>query len=126
LGRSAYTYCHLFIVAGIILLAVADEFVLAHPTGHTDAKTMVALLGGTALYLAGNLLVKWTVWGRLRTSHLFGLCALALLIPAANVLSPLLMIMATTVVLLAIAAWEAYYYRRNPQAQQMPAVAHGE
>ncbi len=31
LGRQAYTYGHIPIVAGIIVLAVADEQVLAHP-----------------------------------------------------------------------------------------------
>ena len=126
LARSAYTYGHLIIVAGIILLAVADEFVLAHPTGHTDMRTMIALLGGTALYLVGNLFFKWTVWGRVRYSHLFGLVALVLLIPAANLLSPLALIIATTLLLVAIAVWEVYYYRRYPVHQTMPAVAQSE
>ena len=49
-ARLAYTYIHLPIVAGIIVAAVGDELVLAHPTGHTDAKTVVALLGGAALF----------------------------------------------------------------------------
>lgn len=31
LARSAYTYLHMPIVAGIILSAVADELVLKHP-----------------------------------------------------------------------------------------------
>lgn len=126
LARSAYTYGHLIIVGGIILLAVADEFILAHPTGYTDMRTMIALLGGTALYLVGNLFFKWTVWRRVRYSHLFGLVALVLLIPAANLLSPLTLIIATTLLLVAIAAWEAYYYGRNPVHQTMPAVAPSE
>lgn len=126
LARSAYTYSHLFIVAGIILSAVADEFILAHPTGPTSAETMIALLGGASLYLIGNLLIKWQVWRRVRISHVFGLVALALLIPAANVLSPLQMIIATTAVLLAIAGWEAYYYRRYPLPDHAPAVAQRE
>jgi low temperature requirement protein LtrA len=126
LARSTYTYSHLFLVAGIILLAVADEFILAHPTGHTEIETTIALLGGTALYLIGNLLVKWTVWGRVRISHVFGLVALLLLIPAANVLSPLLMNMATTLLLVVLAAWEAYYYRRYPQTHYAPTTVHSE
>ena len=57
-ARLAYTYLHLLLVAGIIVVAVGDELVLAHPTGHTDAKTAAVLIGGPALYLAGNLAVQ--------------------------------------------------------------------
>jgi low temperature requirement protein LtrA len=124
LARSAYTYSHIFIVAGIILLAVADEFILAHPIGHTEITTTIALLGGTALYLIGNLLFKWTIFGRIRYSHLLGLVALALLVPAANVLEPVYLIIATNLVLLAIALYESYAYRRLPQSQHRPATVH--
>src|SRR5689334_2676747 len=46
LARSAYTYLHMPIVAGIILSAVADEIVLKHPEGHTDLKTALTAIGG--------------------------------------------------------------------------------
>ena len=32
IGRDIYTYLHLPIVAGIVLVAVGDELVIAHPT----------------------------------------------------------------------------------------------
>jgi low temperature requirement protein LtrA len=41
LGRLAYTYLHMPIVAGIIVTAVADELVLTHPGGHSDLKTVL-------------------------------------------------------------------------------------
>jgi low temperature requirement protein LtrA len=52
-GRDAYTYLHVPIVAGILLAAVGDELVLGHP--HDDLGTAGALvaLGGPALYLLG-------------------------------------------------------------------------
>ena len=52
-GRDAYTYLHIPIVAGILLTAVADEVIIAHP--HDDMGTAGALvaLGGVALYLLG-------------------------------------------------------------------------
>jgi low temperature requirement protein LtrA len=53
IGRDIYTYLHLPIVAGIVLVAVADELVIAHPRGDlNDAGALVAL-GGPALFLAG-------------------------------------------------------------------------
>lgn len=126
LGRSAYTYSHICLVAGIILLAVSDEFVLSHPTGHTEVETTIVRLGGTALYLIGNLLVKWTVWGRLRISHIYGLTALALLIPASNVLSPMMMMIATSAVLVGIAVWEIFYYRQYWEEHPVSTHTHPE
>ncbi|HEV3377425.1 MAG TPA: low temperature requirement protein A [Thermoleophilaceae bacterium] len=53
IGRDIYTYLHLPIVAGIVLVAVADELVIAHPTDDLhDAGALVAL-GGPAVFLAG-------------------------------------------------------------------------
>jgi low temperature requirement protein LtrA len=106
MARLAYTYIHLLVVAGIIVVAVGDELVLAHPTGHADAKTAAVLLGGPALYLVGNLLFKRTSAQYFPLSHLVGLGLLALLIPAAAVASPLALSCATTLVLIVVAIWE--------------------
>jgi low temperature requirement protein LtrA len=116
LARSAYTYMHLFIIAGIVISAVADEFVLAHPTGHTDTKTMLTVLGGPGLYLIGNILFKWAFAKRLRISHLTGLVMLALLVPVAALISPAALIAAASLVLVGIAAWEARAKRQHPEA----------
>ena len=106
LARLAYTYMHLPIVAGIIVTAVADELVLAHPEGHTRLATTAVLLGGPVLYLAGNLLFKRATGERLPLSHLGGLVLLALLTPLATIASPLTTAIATTLVLVLVAAWE--------------------
>ncbi|MEK7953188.1 low temperature requirement protein A [Luteolibacter soli] len=108
LARLAYTYLHLFLVAGIILSAAADEFVLAHPTGHTDAKTAIALLGGAALYLLGNVLFKKAISGRTPWSHLVATTALALLGAASAHLAPWLLATFTALVLVAVAWWERH------------------
>src|SRR6201989_2950974 len=61
LARSAYTYLHLPIVAGIILTAVADEVVLKHPAGHSDMRTVFCAVGGPLLFLVGTILFKHAV-----------------------------------------------------------------
>lgn len=106
LARLAYTYLHIPIVAGIIVCAVADELVLAHPGGHTDLKTALAVVGGPALYLIGNIVFKHSLWGRMPLSHLVGLGLLALHLPAAAVAPPLALGIGTTLVLVIVAAWE--------------------
>ena len=53
IGRDIYTYLHLPIIAGIVLVAVGDELVIAHPRDALhDAGAFVAL-GGPALFLGG-------------------------------------------------------------------------
>ena len=48
LARSAYTYMHVPIVAGIVVAAVADELVLAHPGGDTNGFALPTIVGGPA------------------------------------------------------------------------------
>jgi low temperature requirement protein LtrA len=52
-GRDAYTYLHLPIVAGILLAAVGDELVIAHPGDELGTAGALVTLGGPALYLLG-------------------------------------------------------------------------
>lgn len=106
-ARIAYTYAHLLPVAGIIVAAVADEWVIHHPLGHSDLKTALAILGGPALFLLGVALFKLAVFRRWSRSRLTGLAALAALCPFALTMSPLALSVATTGVMIAVAAWES-------------------
>ena len=106
IGRSGYTYLHILIVAGIIVAAVGDELVLHHPGGHTDTKTAAVILGGPALYLAGNGWFKWLSAPYFPLSHIAGLGLLGLLVPVSLVASPLLLSALTTAVLIMVVTWE--------------------
>ena len=53
IGRDIYTYLHLPIVAGIVLVAVADELVIAHPSEPLHSSGALVAFGGPALFLAG-------------------------------------------------------------------------
>lgn len=116
IARVAYTYMHIFLVAGIIVTAVGDEWVLAHPLGRPDLKTILALLGGPGLFLLGSLLFKWSVFGHATWSRLAGLAALALLAIPAPYLSPMILSWLATGVLVMVATWETVLYqqRRTP------------
>jgi low temperature requirement protein LtrA len=106
LARISYTYLHLPIVAGVIVAAVADELVLAHPEGHAETAGKAAILGGPALYVLGNALSKGTITRRLPLSHLAGLMLLALLAPFASAWSPLFLSASTSAILVIVAVWE--------------------
>jgi low temperature requirement protein LtrA len=106
-ARLAYTYLHMPIVAGIVVVAVGDELVLAHPSGHSDAKTVLSIVGGPLLFLVGMILFKHTIHGLWQLSHLAGIAALAVLAPFGHHLSPLMLSSITTAILLIVGAWEA-------------------
>jgi low temperature requirement protein LtrA len=117
LARLAYTYIHLPIVAGIVVSAVGDELVLAHPAGHTDAKAILSIIGGPLLFLIGTILFKRSIRGIFQLSHLVGIGMLIMLIPFAHSLSPLLLSAATTIIMLMVAAWEAMSLGSSAKAE---------
>jgi len=56
LARDAYTYLHVVFVAGIILSAVGDELVIAHPTEILPPYEVAAVAAGPAVYLLAHTL----------------------------------------------------------------------
>ena len=110
LARKAYTYGHIPIVAGIIVLAVSDEQVLAHPAGHLEPFFIAALISGAMLFIGGTMYFKRVTsrQGFFPLSHLVGL-SLFLLLGVWSVLAhpePLVLHMAATGLFVLIAVWE--------------------
>lgn len=117
LARLAYTYLHLPIVAGIIGSAVADELVLKHPSGAPDLRTISTAIGGPMLFLIGSILFKHSIRGFLQLSHGVGIIALAILAWFARDLSPLMLSILTTAIMIVVAVWESMSLRTSRQAQ---------
>ena len=107
IARLVYTYIHLLLVAGIIVAAVGDEFVLAHPTGHSDLGTTAVVVAGPAFFLVGMWLFRWAITDRMPVSPLVAVGALALIALASAFLPPLAVMAAAASVLVANAVWEA-------------------
>jgi len=115
-ARSAYTFLHMPIVAGIILSAVADEIVLKHPSGHTELATALTAIGGPLVFLVGAILFKLDIRGFLQLSHGAGIAALLGLGWFASALSPLMLAVLTTAVLVVVAIWESVSLRSRAEA----------
>jgi low temperature requirement protein LtrA len=107
LGVWAYHYFHIPMVVGIVVVAAADELTIAHPTDEPTVATTALILGGPALYLVGNALFKRALWDHLPRSRLIAICALVALVPVAVVSSALVLLVAATLVLVAVALWDA-------------------
>ncbi|CAO3422915.1 low temperature requirement protein A [Azospirillum doebereinerae] len=108
MARIAYTYLHVPIVAGIIVGAVGDEMMLAHPHGPASPTAAAVIVGGPALYVLGTALFKWVAYDRILPplSHLVGLGLMALLYALSAGLSALALGAATTAALVLVAVWE--------------------
>jgi low temperature requirement protein LtrA len=102
LGRFAYTYLHIPMVAGIIVTAVGDELVIAHPFGHASLDTLAPVLGGSALFLAGHLLFKRAVFGVWSVPRIVAIAALGIVAVIGRDWSPLVLAIVTVVIIAAV------------------------
>src|SRR5262249_36888698 len=66
-------------VAGIIVVAAADQVVLSRPDAAGVASTAWLILGGTALFIAGHAAFKIAVWRVVPWSRLAAVAVLGLL-----------------------------------------------
>jgi low temperature requirement protein LtrA len=116
-ARLAYTYLHMPIVAGIIVSAVADDLVLSHPEGHSDPRITLCSVGGPLLFLVGTILFKQTFRGFLQLSHGVGIVSLGALYWFAGQLSPLLLSISTSAIMVMVAVWESVSLGSKPQSE---------
>lgn len=117
LGVWAYTYFHVPMVAGVIVAAAGYELAIAHPGEQLDAATACLILGGPVLFLAGQALFKWTLWGHVPLSRLAPIGALLALIPVAVVSTALVLLSLATAVVAAGAWWSSRVPRQESTAR---------
>jgi low temperature requirement protein LtrA len=103
LGRSAYTYLHFPMVAGIIVTAVGDELVLTAPGGTTSVAAGLTVLGGPALFLVGHALFKLAVFGIVSGPRLVAAATLLVLVAGARHAPPLAVSLVATLVIAGVA-----------------------
>jgi low temperature requirement protein LtrA len=118
LARTAYTYLHILLAAGIILTAVGTERVLSGAHLPTASGLKLSVLGGPALYLAGNGLFIHAVSGHVARLHVAGIVVLAGLAawPGFDA-SPLVVAAIAAATLIGVATFEPMLYRfRQRQA----------
>lgn len=114
IGRSAYTYTHIPMVAGVIVAAVGDELVIAHPGGQAALGTTLAVLGGPALFLAGHAMFKRAVFGYVPANRVVAVAVLAAAAVLALVVPvpPLALGVIATLVVAGVAVWDTVLVRR--------------
>ena len=118
LARDAYSYLHLPMVAGIVLLALGVEQVLEYvgDSGEHELSDPLALLplgalfGGMTLFLLAHAAFKYRTWRRVTVRRIMVALLLAALIPLAAGLPALAALGLLTVVVVVMIASEAARY----------------
>ena len=112
-ARTAYSWVHLLVVGGIVLLGVGDKEVLGHPHEQSLAA-VVTVLGGPMLFLIGTVLFRRVLERRWMRAQLAGIAALVVVAAIAPLLDPLSTGSLAALVLVATAAGETIErMRRN-------------
>lgn len=106
LGRLAYTYFHIPLIAGLILIAVSDELILMHPTHLATSIQTVAIVGGPCLFLVGNLLFKRELLGDYYRGHQLGIITILITTIFHASLSAIVLATLSTIVMLLIALYD--------------------
>jgi low temperature requirement protein LtrA len=83
----------------------------------------LSAIGGPLLFLVGTILFKHTIRGWLQLSHCAGIVVLAILAWFAAELSPLMLSILTTAIMIMVAAWESISLRSAVAAPQSEATS---
>jgi low temperature requirement protein LtrA len=110
MARDSYSYLHLPLVAGIVLVALGIKKTLAHVGDPLETVTAFALLGGLATYLLGHVAFRYRhIHTVNRQRALLALLLLALL-PLAVHISAVAILAVATALFAVLIAYETRSY----------------
>jgi low temperature requirement protein LtrA len=117
LARDSYSYIHLLMVAGIVLIAYGMKVTIGHHSDHLHDVPAFALLGGLAIYLLGLVSFRYRQVKTLNR-HRAGLAiVLLLLVPVATAVPALISLAAAVVLVWVMIAYEHRGY--GPGREQL-------
>jgi low temperature requirement protein LtrA len=113
MARDSYSYIHLFMVFGIVLVALGLKKSLLDIEAPLKSVVSVALFGGTALYLVAHIVFRIRNMGTLNVQRLVVAVVMLALIPMGMRLPSLTSLVILTVVLVGLVAYEAVRFRET-------------
>ncbi len=124
MARDSYSYLHLPMVAGIVLVALGMKKTIGHFDDHLHTVEAFALLGGVAVYLLGLAAFRYRHVHTINRQRLGLAVVLLILVPVATAVPALLALAVLSILLWAMIAYETRLYGENrhevrrPQATQ--------
>ncbi len=110
LARDSYSYLHLPMVAGIVLVALGMKKTIGHFDEPLKIETATALIGGFCMYLLAHVAFRWRNVHSVNRRRLFLGIALIALIPAGVELPALATLSILTAIACGLIAYEAIRY----------------
>ncbi len=110
IARDSFSFIHLPMVAGIILVALGMKKALGHTEDPLELVPAVALLGGTALYLLAHVAFRWRNIHRFSTQRAIASLACLALIPLAVVVPALAIVAIAALLLAALIVYENQHF----------------
>jgi low temperature requirement protein LtrA len=110
MARDSYSYLHLPMVAGVVLVALGLKTTIGHVDDHLHTVPAFALLGGLALYLLGHVAFRYRHVHTINRQRLLLAVVLLILVPVATELPALAPLALVNVLIWAMIAYETRSY----------------
>jgi low temperature requirement protein LtrA len=110
MARDSFSYLHLPMVAGIVLLALGLKKTLEHVEDPLKLVPAVALLGGTALYLVAHVAFRYRNVHSFNRHRAITAVLLVALIPVAVEVAALATVIGLAAILALLIAYEVRRY----------------
>jgi low temperature requirement protein LtrA len=107
IARDSYSYLHLPMVAGIVLLALGMKKTLADVDHHLAIVPAAAMFGGVALYLLGHVAFRYRNLHSVNRQRLVTAALLVALLPLVIRIDALWAVALLAAILVALIAYEA-------------------
>jgi low temperature requirement protein LtrA len=125
LARDSYSYIHLMMVAGIVMVALGLKKTIGHFDDPLDDVPAFALLGGLSVYLLGLIAFRLRHVRTLNRQKLLLAIVLLLLVPVATEIPALAVLAIANLLIWALIAYETRLYGEGRQRVRRPETADG-
>ncbi|HEU0023529.1 MAG TPA: low temperature requirement protein A [Thermoleophilaceae bacterium] len=126
-ARDAYSYIHLPMIAGIVLIALGIKKTIGHVDEPLKTVAAVALFGGIALYHGAHVAFRLRMFGTVNGQRLTAALACVALIPVGREVDALVSLALAAAVASAVIGYEAIRYadtRRRVRGEHIAGEAH--
>src|SRR6476659_4743169 len=123
MARDSYSYMHLVMVAGIVLVALGLKTTIGHFGDHLHTVPAFALLGGLAFYLLGHVIFRYRHVHTINRQRLLLAIVLLLLVPVATEVPALLALAVANLLIWLMIVYETSSYGEGRHQVRRPEAA---
>jgi low temperature requirement protein LtrA len=107
MARDSYSFLHLPMIAGIVLVALGMKKTLGHVDHHLEIESATAMFGGMALYLVAHVAFRYRNLHTINKQRLATAALLVALLPVAVEVDALVALAIMAAVLITLISYEA-------------------